>query len=68
MEARRDDTLFVSGTYQIESNRVTTKNYYHHRQRHEPDSAVTVFVQNARGELKLSSCIEYTDGEAKKVR
>lgn len=62
MEARRNDTLFVSGTYQIETNKFIAKNYYHYRHRHEPDSSVTTFVQNSKGKLELRSIIEFTGG------
>jgi len=68
VEAKRNDTLFVSGTYKIESNKFIVNNYYHHRHDHEPDSSVKIFVQNARGKLEVSSFIEYTDGIAKKIR
>ena len=68
VEARRNDTLFVSGNYRIESNKFITKNYYHHRQSHEPDSAVKVFVQNAKGKLELRSFNEFTDGIVKNIR
>lgn len=68
VEARRNDTLFVSGTYRIESNKFIVNNYYHHRHRHEPDSSIKIFVQTARGKLEVRSFIEFTDGIAKKVR
>ncbi|QHL87861.1 hypothetical protein GU926_10630 [Nibribacter ruber] len=62
IEAKRNDTLFVSGTYQIESNNFIAKNYYHFRHSHEPDSSVKTFVQNSKGKLELRSFIEFTDG------
>ena len=68
VEARRNDTLFVSGTYKIESNKFITKNYYYYRHRHEPDSSVRTFVQNSKGKLNLRSFIEYTDGVEKVVK
>lgn len=51
VEAIRNDTLFVSGTYRIESNRFIVKNYYHFRHQHEPDSSIKIFVQDTRGKL-----------------
>ena len=68
VEAKRNDTLFVSGTYKIVANKFIVNNYYHHRHSHEPDSSVKIFVQNARGKLEVSSFIEYADGIAKKIR
>lgn len=68
VEARRNDTLFVSGTYKVEANKFITKNYYHHRHSHEPDSSVKVFVQNAKGKLELRSFNEFADGIVKKIR
>lgn len=67
-EARRNDTLFVSGTYMIESNKFITKNYYHFRNRHEPDSSVKIFVQNSKGKLDLRKFIEFTDGIEKVIK
>ncbi|WP_018479757.1 hypothetical protein [Pontibacter roseus] len=68
VEAKRNDTLFVSGTYKIEPNEFIVTNYYHYRHSHEPDSSVKIFAQHAGGKLKLSSFIEYTDGIAKQIR
>ena len=68
VEARRNDTIFVSGTYKIESDKFITKNYYHYRHPHEPDSSVRVFVQNSKGQLNLRSFIEYTNGVEKVVK
>ncbi|AMM51742.1 hypothetical protein TH61_11915 [Rufibacter sp. DG15C] len=62
IEAMRNDTLFVSGTYQIESSKFIAKNYYHYRYSHEPDSSVKTFVQNSKGKLELRSFIEFTGG------
>jgi hypothetical protein len=68
MEARRNDTLFVSGTYKIESNKFVTKNYYHYRHRHEPDSSVKTFVQNSNGKLEVRSFIEFSNGIEKVIK
>lgn len=68
VEATRNDTLFVSGTYRIESSKFITKNYYHYRHRHEPDSSVKTFVQNSAGKLVLQSFIEFTDGVEKVIK
>jgi len=68
VEARRNDTLFVSGTYKIESNKLIAKNYYHHRHRYEPDSSVRTFVQNSKGKLELRSYIKFTDGVEKVIK
>jgi hypothetical protein len=68
VEARRNDTLFVSGIYKIESNKFIVKNYYHHRHRHEPDSSVKTFVQNSKGRLELRSFIEFADGVEKVIK
>ena len=62
VEARRNDTLFISGTYKIDSNKIIAKNYYHYRHRHEPDSSVKTFVQNSKGKLELRAFIEFTGG------
>ena len=68
MEGRRNDTLFVSGTYKVDSNQFITKNYYHYRPRHEPDSSIKVFVQNSKGKLELKSFIKYFDGIANQIK
>jgi hypothetical protein len=68
VEARRNDTLFVSGIYKIDSNKFIVKNYYHHRHRHEPDSTIKTFVQNRKGKLELRSFIEFTDGKEKVIK
>ena len=68
VEARRNDTLFVSGTYEVEFNKFIAKNYYQHRHRHEPDSSVKIFVQNTKGKLELRSFIEFTDGVEKVIK
>ena len=68
VEAKRNDTLFVTGTYKIESNRFIVNNYYHHRHSHEPDSSQKIFVQDTKGKLKLSSFIEFADGNVKRIK
>jgi hypothetical protein len=68
VEARRNDTLFVSGIYKIESNKFIVKNYYHYRHRNEPDSSVKTFVQNSKGKLNLRSFIEFADGVEKVIK
>jgi len=68
LEGKRNDTLFVSGTYRVDSNRFITRNYYHYRHSFEPDSSIKVFVQNVRGKLELQSFVEYLDGKAKKIK
>lgn len=68
VEARRNDTLFVSGTYKIDANKLITKNYYHHPHRHEPDSSIRTFVQNSKGKLTLRSFVEFTGGVEKIIK
>jgi hypothetical protein len=63
LEAKRNDSLFISGNYSVGSNKFITRNYYHIKQWYDPDSSMKVFVQNAKGKLELTSFVEYHDGK-----
>ena len=64
LDAKRNDTVFVTGTYTVQGNKFITRNYYHYRHAHEPDSSVKVFIQNSKGELKLATYTYYYNGNA----
>ncbi|GAA4319985.1 hypothetical protein [Flaviaesturariibacter amylovorans] len=67
MEARRNDSIFVTGVYEARKDRLLLRNYYHYPHQHEPDSSVRVFVQEAGGRLRLRLFTEFRDGVARQV-
>lgn len=67
--AKRDDSLFANGTYSFneETKKLTTKNYFFNLSYYKIDSSYTYFLQLKNGSFYLKQHSEFVNGKEKKI-